>query len=202
MGDQCWEAKQRQGRKAQHWHHKQNVSLLKPQSGTHAQFLHPSSPLHFAAKKKKKSKAKGFPHARLTPHQPAEGLISAEVTAAASASNTEDHTVLVLTLRVFRHLPLSFCSPSHHCSLPLMFLLFLSPSVLPHLSFSPLFPLLCTAPLCTAPVLPHSQGGITRQKCRHGKERGREDEENKKKKLAGSPFVCRRSVTVLVADEI
>lgn len=93
----------------------------------------------FCSPKKKKGKAKGFPHARLTPHQAAEGLISAEVTAAASASNTEDHTVLALTLRLFRHLPLSPCSPSHHCSSPLMFLRFLSPSVLTHLSFfSPL----------------------------------------------------------------
>lgn len=97
-----------------------------------------------------------------------------------SLSNSEDHTVLTLTLSLISSPLLSILSfyvfllttasffYLQYSSLPL------SPSPP---SFSPLlfclFSPLCTAPLCTAPVLPHSQGGITRQNAGSGEKRGK-----------------------------
>lgn len=112
---------------------------------THTLLLHPTA---------KKAKEKSFQHILLTPHQPAEGLISTEVNCSSDCP-TRDF-VLMLTLRLF---PLSFCSLSPHCSL--------SPTFIPS---SPC--LFCPSPslfstfsktlhhFCSAPVLPNSREGI------------------------------------------
>lgn len=91
-----------------------------------------------------KAKEKSFPHISLTPHQPAEGLISTEVNCSGDCP-TRDF-VLMLTLRLF---PLSFCSLLFISNIHPFFLCLLLPPVL----LCP--PLLqnthCTTLLCPCP---------------------------------------------------
>lgn len=131
-----------------------------------------------------------FPHTHtqngLTSHQPGEGLISAEVTAAVSPSNSEDHAVLTLTFSTPAPPPnspsssLSHHPSAHNCSLSPVFLsssvsypssCYPPPVLPPSTSFLSLLSVLSTAPLCAAPVLPHSRGGITRQNAGRGEGR-------------------------------
>lgn len=149
----------------------------------HTLLLLPTSPGNLQPKSRKGEVF--HTHNRLTSHQPAEGLISTEVTAAVSPSNSEDHTVLMPTLSFLLLCPPfpSFYFPAPDSSLSPFFFLPSSvsyPPSCPPLFFSVFFFSIsspfCTAPLCTAPVLPHCQGGITTQNAGSGgKEGGREE---------------------------
>lgn len=153
-----------------------------------------------------KAKGRGFPHTHTTNWH----LIS-------QPKGWLAQRWLRLCLCPTQRTTLSSCWPwassRYLTTLQLMTALYLQYSSLPLSPYPPSCPPrlfsrsspFCTAPLCTAPVLPHSQGGITRQNAGSGGKEGGRDWKWRRRggqKLAGSPFVCRRSVTVLVADEI
>lgn len=176
-----------QGKKRRKGRQKQKKSaVLAPQAArqpaytpewcthTHTLLLRPISPLHFAAKK---AKGKVFHTHTHTSNwhlisQPKGWLAQRWLRLCLCPTQRTTLTLRSPSLLLFY--------PSLLLTPPLATILYLLPSSIsispllpasPFLSFLSLSSTLCTAPLCTAPVLPHSQGGITRQNAGTGEEK-------------------------------